>query len=143
MTTDNDVASWLEEEQAKKEAEAEAARERLREAAERFRSKQPTERTLILREGPGLDTQALIRIVCDEMRDFLVEKNEQYGDSAINPVRIFSTASPEEQLHVRIDDKLSRLARGDDRLEADDDVVDDLIGYLILLKVSRRRNVDS
>jgi hypothetical protein len=70
-------------------------------------------------------------------------KNEQYGDSAINPVRIFSRASAEEQLHVRIDDKLSRLARGDDRLETDDDVVDDLIGYLILLKVSRRRDADA
>lgn len=85
------------------------------------------------------DTQDLIREVCDEIRDFLVEKNEQYGDSAINPVRIFSKASPTEQLLVRIDDKLSRLDRGDDRLESDADVLDDLIGYLILFKVAQRK----
>lgn len=75
----------------------------------------------------------------DGIRDFLLDKNEQYGDSAINPVRIFSQASPEEQLLVRMDDKLSRLARGDDRLESDEDVLDDLIGYLILYKVARKR----
>jgi hypothetical protein len=85
------------------------------------------------------ETQSYIREVCDEIRDFLIEKNEQYGDSAINPVRIFSRANPDEQLLIRIDDKLSRLARGDDRLESDEDVLDDLIGYLILYKVTRRR----
>lgn len=84
-------------------------------------------------------TQDLIREVCDETRDFLLEKNVQYGDSAINPVRIFSKASPIEQLLVRIDDKLSRIERGDDRLEKDDDVLDDLIGYFLLLKVAKRR----
>lgn len=89
------------------------------------------------------DTQALIRRVCDELRDFLVEKNEQYGDSAINPVRIFSNASADEQLLVRIDDKLSRLARGDDRLETDEDVINDLLGYLILYKVLRLRDADA
>ena len=85
------------------------------------------------------DSQDLIREVCDEIRDFLVEKNEQYGDSAINPVRIFSKASSTEQLLVRIDDKLSRISRGDDRIESDEDVIDDLIGYLILFKVARRK----
>lgn len=83
-------------------------------------------------------TQQKIREVCDEIRDFLIEKNEQYGDSAINPVRIFSKADPAEQLLVRIDDKLSRISRGDDRLESDADVLDDLIGYLILYKVAQR-----
>lgn len=63
----------------------------------------------------------------------------QYGDSAINPVRIFSKAGPIEQLLVRIDDKLSRIERGDDRLEKDNDVLDDLIGYFLLLKVAKRK----
>lgn len=100
--------------------------------------------SLILEDGAKFedtrpDTQDLIREVCDGIRDFLVEKNEQYGDSAINPVRIFSKAEPHEQLLVRMDDKLSRLARGDDRLESDDDVLDDLIGYLILYKVAKQK----
>lgn len=85
---------------------------------------------------PG-STQTVIRDVCDGIRDFLLDKNAQYGDSAIDPVRIFSKASPIEQLLVRIDDKLSRIEKGDDRIESDDDVIDDLIGYFILLKVAK------
>lgn len=84
-------------------------------------------------------TVDLIREVCDEIKELLVEKNEQYGDSAVDPVRIFSRSDTDEQLRVRIDDKLSRLARGDDRIESDGEVVNDLIGYLILLRVSARR----
>ena len=85
------------------------------------------------------DSQALIAEVCDEFRDFLIAKNEQYGDSAIDPVRIFSKAHAEEQLRVRMDDKLSRLVRGDDSLEPDEDIIKDLLGYWILLQVVRRK----
>lgn len=88
----------------------------------------------------GIDVQDDIRAVCDEIREFLVKKNEQYGNSAIDPVRIFSKASTEEQLKVRIDDKISRLVRGNDSVESDSDVVNDLIGYFIMWKVSSRRN---
>lgn len=88
----------------------------------------------------GLTVQDDIRAVCDEIRDFLVAKNVQYGNSAIDPVRIFSKASTEEQLRVRIDDKISRLVRGNDSIEPDSDIVDDLIGYFILWKVAARRN---
>ena len=66
----------------------------------------------------------------------LTEKNAAYGNSAIEPIRVFSKASAEEQLLVRIDDKLSRLARGS---AAGEDVVADLIGYLVLLRIARRR----
>ena len=83
-----------------------------------------------------MTTQDYIAEVCNEIRDFLCEKNEQYGDSAIDPVRIFSKASVTEQLKVRIDDKISRLVRGTDAIESDDDIVNDLIGYLILWKVA-------
>lgn len=71
-----------------------------------------------------------------EIREMLIEKNKAYGNSALDPVRIFSDASPEEQLLVRIDDKLSRLQRGSEY--ADEDTVTDLIGYLILLKLARK-----
>jgi len=72
----------------------------------------------------------------DTIGSMLIEKNKAYGNSALDPVRIFSGASPEEQLLVRIDDKLSRLQRGHDF--ADEDTVTDLIGYLILLKIARK-----
>lgn len=84
----------------------------------------------------GLSTQELIRQVCDEVAELLVAKNTAYGDSALNPVRIFSKADPLEQLNVRLDDKLSRLARGQ---AAGEDVEWDLLGYLVLKQVAQRR----
>ena len=70
-----------------------------------------------------------------KIADMLVAKNKAYGNSALNPVRVFSKASPQEQLLVRIDDKLSRLARGNEY--PGDDTIDDLIGYLIILKIAK------
>lgn len=86
-------------------------------------------------------TQLLIAEECDGIKQLLLERNLAYGNSATDPVRIFSRAEPEEQIRVRIDDKLSRLARGS---AAGEDVELDLLGYLVLLRVSRRlRNGDS
>ena len=36
------------------------------------------------------DTQLLIVEICEEIKELLLEKNRKYGDSAINPIRIFS-----------------------------------------------------
>lgn len=83
-------------------------------------------------------TQNDIVRVCTNISLMLQEKNIAYGDSALDPVRIFSKASPIEQLLVRIDDKLSRFARGTD-YPGDNDI-DDLIGYLVLLKIAKERN---
>lgn len=83
---------------------------------------------------PTLDEmQALISKECDELKEFLLEKNRAYGNSASSPVRIMSKASPVEQILVRIDDKLSRIARGS---SAGEDVIKDLVGYLIILRVT-------
>ncbi len=71
---------------------------------------------------------------CDAIKAMLLAKNAAYGNSAIEPVRIFSRADAAEQIRVRIDDKLSRLARG---AAAGEDVELDLIGYLVLLRVER------
>jgi len=83
------------------------------------------------------DTQADIRDVCNEVALLLMEKNRKYGDSALNPCRIFSIADCEEQLRVRIDDKLSRIAQAEG--DEDEDVIIDLIGYLVLLLIAQRR----
>jgi len=77
-----------------------------------------------------------VTAVLDEVKEVLLEKNRKYGDSARNPVRMFSRADPEEQLRVRIDDKLSRIQRGDPD-EEDEDVILDLMGYLVLLRLVR------
>ena len=86
------------------------------------------------------DTQRDIQKVCEELSDFLIEKNKKYGDSALNPVRIFSKQNTTEQLLVRIDDKLSRLARGGE-YPGDDDILD-LLGYLVLLRIAKLRKVE-
>ncbi len=84
------------------------------------------------------DTKKKIKQTMDEIRDFLIQKNEQYGDSVMNPIRVFSKAGIDEGLRVRIDDKLNRLMQGNDSMESDEDVVKDLIGYLTLLLIQIR-----
>jgi len=86
------------------------------------------------------DSQDQITTVCDDLKNLLIDKNKKYGDSALSPVRIFSNASIVEQLLVRIDDKLSRLKSGAGLLANDEDVVMDLMGYLVLLKIALKRN---
>lgn len=81
------------------------------------------------------DTQTLIAETCDEIRDMLLSKNKAYGNSALDPVRVFSRCSAKEQILVRIDDKLSRIQRGSSLGE---DTVKDLIGYLVLLRVAEK-----
>lgn len=83
-------------------------------------------------------TQHIISNICDNVKTMLIEKNKSYGDSAIDPIRIFSKANPDEQIKIRIDDKLSRISRGSEYYGDND--LDDLIGYLILLKVSKVYN---
>lgn len=66
----------------------------------------------------------------------LTAKNRAYGDSAAHPLRVFSRASTEEQILVRIDDKLSRIARGAPTKDGEDTLLD-LVGYLALLAALR------
>jgi hypothetical protein len=69
-----------------------------------------------------------------EIREMLISKNLKYGNSALEPLEVFSKLSAKEGLLVRIDDKLKRIKNG--TLEKDDeDVINDLIGYLVLLKI--------
>jgi hypothetical protein len=76
-----------------------------------------------------------VTVALEEIRDLLIAKNKKYGNSALEPLGLFSQLSAKEGLLVRIDDKLKRIKNGS--LERDDeDVVNDLIGYLILLKIS-------
>lgn len=77
------------------------------------------------------------------VRELLIRKNAAYGNSALEPCRIFSGASPSEQIKVRIDDKLSRIANSRHRAPAEvEDTVLDLIGYLVLLRISEEEDVN-
>jgi len=81
------------------------------------------------------ESERKISGVCDDIKELLINKNRKYGNSALNPCRVFSKASAVEQLLVRIDDKLNRIMQGAGLLANDEDVINDLIGYLILLKI--------
>lgn len=94
-----------------------------------------TDNSYIVEGAPS--TQDLIVQECDSIKALLLEKNAKYKDSALHPVRIFSKASPEEQLRVRVDDKLSRIMNTD---VDDEDSLKDLVGYLIMLMINRRVN---
>ena len=81
------------------------------------------------------ESETKISGVCDDIKELLIHKNRKYGNSALKPCRVFSKSSPVEQLLVRIDDKLNRIMQGAGLLAEDEDVVNDLIGYLVLLKI--------
>jgi hypothetical protein len=74
-------------------------------------------------------------VVLDEIRDLLIAKNRKYGNSALEPLGVFSQLSAKEGLLVRIDDKLKRIKNGS--LERDDeDVINDLIGWFSLKRAT-------
>tara|TARA_R110000744_G_scaffold333522_1_gene438945 strand:- start:49 stop:576 length:528 start_codon:yes stop_codon:yes gene_type:complete len=72
-----------------------------------------------------------------EITELLIKKNKAYGNTALNPSNIFSKLSSTEAICARLDDKLARIKNKgiNDKTE---DTVDDLIGYLLLLKMSMK-----
>jgi len=85
-------------------------------------------------EEQQIPTDAVLWRVAHLLR----EKNEKYGDSALNPIRMFYKGGEDavDMIRIRLDDKLSRLARGSEGIESDLDIYHDLIGYLALLIVA-------
>ena len=92
-----------------------------------------TDLQLIATDAPS--GQKIIR-QCLEIAEMLINKNISYGDSALSPIRIFSQADNQEQIKIRIDDKINRIKNGSGF--AGDNDIDDLIGYLILLKIANK-----
>jgi len=84
---------------------------------------------------PPPTVREAIAAVCDELKSMLLAKNAAYGNSALDPVRVFSKADPLEQINVRLDDKLSRISRG---ASAGEDPEWDIAGYLVLKQVAKR-----
>lgn len=83
-----------------------------------------------------IDFSKELDIVLKEIEVLLRTKNEKYGNSALEPTRIFSKMSNLEQLYVRLDDKLSRIKNCNNT--EDEDVIMDLIGYLVLLRIATK-----
>ena len=73
--------------------------------------------------------------VTEQITTLLKEKNAAYGDSALNPLNVFSKLDAVESLLVRMDDKIARI-KNKGITDKTEDTVDDLIGYLLLLKMA-------
>ena len=84
----------------------------------------------------GFDYPALVRGQLAKIEQMLLTKNEQYGNSALDPMRIFSRADAKQGIRVRIDDKLSRIARRPPNVEESEDVIADLMGYLVHYQIA-------
>ena len=72
---------------------------------------------------------------CKQVADLLVQKNEAYGDSALNPVGIFSRLKATEAIKIRLDDKLKRIANVGVNDETEDTLMD-CAGYMMLLMIA-------
>lgn len=82
------------------------------------------------------DMVSLITEECEEIKELLLNKNASYGNSAMEAINVFSHLDPEEGIRIRIDDKLKRLQLGTE-YQGDNSIID-LIGYLHLLRISRK-----
>ena len=71
------------------------------------------------------------------IQEMLIAKNRKYGDAALNPTHTFSSVPPIELINVRLDDKLSRIRNRQN--DEDEDVELDLIGYLLLKQIAKKR----
>ena len=86
-------------------------------------------------KGARLSFDEKLDIEVKAISDLLKTKNKAYGNTALNPTNIFSKLNATEAICARIDDKLARISNKGINDETED-TVDDLIGYLLLLKMS-------
>ena len=86
-------------------------------------------------KGEFISFDEKLDAIVTQVTDLLKQKNKSYGDSALNPAGIFSKLNATEALCARIDDKIMRIKNKGINDETED-TVDDLIGYLLLLKMS-------
>ncbi len=84
--------------------------------------------------------EAKLRFEVETLFSMLMQKNRAYGNAALDPVRAFSSASRTECIRVRLDDKISRLMRGQN---AGEDVIGDIQGYIALLRIAEREDEGS
>lgn len=85
-----------------------------------------------------MNVQELIAQECDAVKALLLAKNADYGSSFAEPIAVFARdLTAEQQVNVRIDDKLKRLQNRAEKTITED-TEQDLIGYLVLKRVLRR-----
>jgi hypothetical protein len=83
-----------------------------------------------------MNTKDNIKLKCRQLEDLLVRKNDAYGDSALDPLGVFSSASASSGIKIRLDDKLKRIANAG-LVEDTEDTLVDIAGYIILLIIAK------
>ena len=66
----------------------------------------------------------------------MLSKNKAYGNSALEPLNVFSPSNAVAGIKMRIDDKLKRI-KNSGLVDATADTLQDLAGYLILLMIAK------
>ena len=80
-------------------------------------------------------TQQKIHEIMGAMKDLLLYKNQKYGDSAINPKKVFYKGDSTNSILIRLDDKIGRVMSNTEEKPRVNDVAD-IIGYCTLLLIS-------
>ena len=83
-----------------------------------------------------MSTKDSIKEKCRLLEDLLVRKNDAYGDSALEPLGVFSSANASTGIKIRLDDKLKRIANAG-LVEDTEDTLIDIAGYIILLMIAK------
>jgi len=83
----------------------------------------------------GAETNELLENELQRLRDLFIEKNEQYNDSLQHPLSTFHKGDVVSGICARLDDKLGRI-RESGISEHTIDTIDDLIGYLVHLRIA-------
>jgi hypothetical protein len=78
-------------------------------------------------------TKQKIDILMNNFANMLKKKNENYGDSALNPRKIFSKVDAGNSILIRLDDKMNRIINSGELRKND---CADVVGYLILYMIS-------
>lgn len=78
-----------------------------------------------------------VRKITNEIAEMLIEKNKSYGNSALEPLNCFYKGDALTSIKVRIDDKLSRIMRGNEY--GQEDTVKDLLGYLVIYMIANEK----
>ena len=83
-----------------------------------------------------MNTRDSIKTKCQLLEELLLRKNDAYGDSALEPLGVFSSANASSGIKVRLDDKLKRIANAG-LIEDTEDTLIDIAGYIILLMIAK------
>lgn len=89
-----------------------------------------------------MNTSQRIKEKCKRLEELLLHKNEKYGNSALEPLNIFSEANAVAGIKVRIDDKLKRIQNAG-LVDETEDTLQDLAGYFILLMIAKENESNS